>query len=121
MVAIAVKAVAAAVVVPPTAVAEELVAAMTAVAEATRTVTPLATHAATTMPATRSMRSAAPRRLPKSATAMTSLPTLHDFAIYFFPRNSNLSGSPSMTQSKTQFSGSGTMPCPSIMLVATTT
>jgi hypothetical protein len=39
----------------------------------------------------------------------------------FSQRNSNLSGSPSMTRSKTQFSGSGAMPYPLQTLVALTT
>jgi hypothetical protein len=40
-------------------------------AEATRTATPPAMHAAAMTPTTRSARSATPRRLPKSATATT--------------------------------------------------
>jgi hypothetical protein len=39
----------------------------------------------------------------------------------FSQRNSSLSGSPSTTRSKTQFSGLGVMPYPLKMLVATTT
>jgi hypothetical protein len=71
------------------------------------------TQTTTTMPATGSMISSALRRLPKSTTATTSPHILHDFVICCFLRNSNLSRSPSTTQNKTQFSGSGAMPCPS--------
>jgi hypothetical protein len=68
-----------------------------------RTATPLATHTVATTPATGSTRSTAPRRLIKSAIAMTSPPTQHDFAICSFPGNSNLSESLSTTRSKTRF------------------
>jgi hypothetical protein len=112
---------AAAAVAPPTTAAKELAVAATAEAEATRTATPPATLTAAMMPATGSTRFAAPRRLLKSVTATASPPTLHDFVICSFLRNSNLSGSPSTTRSKTHFSGSGVMPCPLKTLVATTT
>jgi hypothetical protein len=57
----------------------------------------------------------------KQATTTTSPPILQDFATCFFLRNSNLSGSPSTTRSKTQSSGSDVMPWPLKTLVATTT
>jgi hypothetical protein len=80
----------AAAVAPPMAVAKKLVAEVIVEAEATRIATLPTTHVASMTPATGSMRS-----------AMTaSPPTLHDFATYLFPRNSNLSGSPSTTRNK---------------------
>jgi hypothetical protein len=87
--------------VPTTTAVEELVAAATAEAKAMRIVTPPATPTEATTPATGSTRSTAPKRLPKSATATVSPPTLHDFVICSFPRNLNPSGLPIMTRSKT--------------------
>jgi hypothetical protein len=46
---------------------------------------------------------------------------LLDFAIYSSLRNSSLSGAPSTTRSRTQFSGLGAMPYPLKTLLATTT
>jgi hypothetical protein len=106
--AVAVAAAAAVAEIPPTVAAEELV---TAEAEATRAATPPAALTSAMMPTTGMMRSAAPRRLLKSATATASPPTLHNFAICFSPKNSSLSESPSTTRSKTQFSCSVVMPC----------
>jgi hypothetical protein len=99
--------------------AEELVETAIGEAEATRIATSPATHVAATTPATGLMRSVA-KRLLKQATATVSPPTLHNFATCSFLRSSNLSGSPSTMQSKTQFSGSGVIPYPLKMLVATT-
>jgi hypothetical protein len=44
---------------------------------------------------------------------------MHDLAICSSPRNSNLSGSPNTTRSKTQFSGSSATPWLSKTMVAT--
>jgi hypothetical protein len=61
-------------------------------------------------------------RNPPRQTRMTaSLPSLLDFAICCSQRNSSLWGSPSMMQSKIQYSGSGATPSPSRTLVATMT
>jgi hypothetical protein len=109
VVVVPVAAVAAVAEAPPTALEEESVEAVTAEAEATRIATPLATHIVATTPAIGSTRSIASRQL-KLATVTASLPTLPDYATCSFLRNSNLSGSPSKTWSKTQFSGSGATP-----------
>jgi hypothetical protein len=95
---------------PPMAPTEEPMVVANAEAEATRTATPPAMHVAAMTPATGSTRYAAPRRLPKSATATASPPTHHNFALCFFSRSSNLSGSPSTMRSKIQFNDSGAMP-----------
>jgi hypothetical protein len=68
---------------PPMASAEEVVAAATAEAEATRTTTPQATNVAATTHATGSTRYATPRRVLTSVTVTVYPPTLHDFALCF--------------------------------------
>jgi hypothetical protein len=102
---------------------EEPVAAAITGDEATRIATSLTTHVQATMPATGLTRIVA-KRLQKqptaTATATASPPTLLGFAIYSL-RNSSLSGSPSTTRSKTQFSGLGATHYPLKTLVATTT
>jgi hypothetical protein len=95
---------AAAVEVHHTTLVEELVAAAIVEAEDTRIATSPATHMAATMPATRSRRSIA-KRLSKQVTVTASPSTPGDFAICSYLRNLNLSGSPSTTRSRTQFSG----------------
>jgi hypothetical protein len=87
-----------------TASAEELVVATIVEAEATRTATPPATHVAAMTLTIGSTRSAT-KRLLKQATTTAFPPILQDFATCSFLRNSNLSGSPSTTRSKTQYSG----------------
>jgi nitrate reductase gamma subunit len=89
--------------------AEELVAAAITEAEATRTAMSPAVHVTTTTLAIGLMRSIKKRPL-NQATSTASPPTPQDFTTYFFLRNSNLSGFPSTTRSKTQFSGSDAMP-----------
>jgi hypothetical protein len=116
LVGVTVVVVAAAVEAHHTALIEDLVTVVIAKAEATRTTTSPATHVANTMPATRLRRSVA-KRLPKQETTSASPPTPRDFAIWSSLRNSNLSGSPSTMQSKTQFSGSSATPYPLKMLV----
>jgi hypothetical protein len=103
-----------------TVLAGELVTAVIAEAEATRTATSPASHTEATMLTIELMRFIA-KSLLKQVIATASLPSLLDFATYFSLRNSSLSGSPSTTRSKTQFSGLGAMPYPLITLVATTT
>jgi hypothetical protein len=93
-----------------TALAEELVAATIVEDEATRTATSPATHVAATMPATE-LKIFVAKRLLKQMTTTASPPPL-DFATCFSQRNSSLSGSPSTTRSKTQFSALGVMPYP---------
>jgi hypothetical protein len=83
-----------------TTLAKELVVAAIAEAEATRTATPPTTHVAATMPATKLKRFVA-KRLLKQMTATASPPSPLDFATCFSQRNLSLSGSPSMTRSKT--------------------
>jgi hypothetical protein len=102
------------------ALAEELVAAVITEAEAMRTTTLPASHVAATMPTTGLRRSAA-KRLLKQVTTTTSPPTPLDFAICSSSRNSSLSGSPSTTRGKTQYSGLGARPYPLKILVVTTT
>jgi hypothetical protein len=100
--------------------AGELVAAAIMEAEATRTATSPAYHMATMMPAAELKKYVARGPL-RQVTATTSPPSPLDFMTCSSQRNSNLWGSPSMTQSKTQFNGLGAMPYPLKMLVATTT
>jgi hypothetical protein len=100
------------------ALAEELVTVAIVEAEATRTATPPATHVVAMMPTTE-LRKFVAIRLPQQTTATTSPPTPLDFATCYPRRNLSLSGSPSTTRSKTQFSGLGAMPYPLKMLVAT--
>jgi hypothetical protein len=59
----------------------ELGAAVTAVAEATRTATSPVPHVAASMPARKSKNYGA-RRPPRQATTTASLPSLRDFATY---------------------------------------
>jgi hypothetical protein len=92
-----------------TMLAGELVAAAIAGAEATQTATSPASHTAATMPAIELKKYVARRPL-RQVTATVSPPSPLDFATCFSQRNSNLWGSPSMTQSKTQFNGLGAMP-----------
>jgi hypothetical protein len=103
-----------------TARVEELVAAAIVEAEATRAAMSPATHVAAMMPATKLRRFVA-KRLLKQTTTMTSPPFPLDFVTCSFRRNSSLSGSPSTTRSKTQFSGLGVMPCALKTLVKTMT
>jgi hypothetical protein len=103
-----------------TAPAEELAAAAITEVEATRTAMPPATHVVAMMPATELKRFVA-KRLLKQTTAMASPLSPLDFATCFSRRNSSLSGSPSTTRSKTQFSGLGAMSYPLKTPVATTT
>jgi hypothetical protein len=98
----------------------ELVTALIAEAEATQTDTSSTFHTTAMVPAVELKKYVAKRPL-RQATATASTPSPLDFATCFSQRNSNLSGSPSITQSKTQFSGLGAIPCPLKMLVATTT
>jgi hypothetical protein len=86
---------------PTTGLAGEPGAEATAAAEATRTATPPALHVVASTPAKKSKNYSA-RSPPRQATTTASLPSLHDFAIYFSWRNSNLWGSPSTTRSKIQ-------------------
>jgi hypothetical protein len=74
---------------PITGLAGELVAEATAAAEATRTATPPALHAAALTPAKKSKNYDA-RNPPRQPTAMASPPSQHGFAISFSRRNSNL-------------------------------
>jgi hypothetical protein len=103
-----------------TTLAEELVAVAIAEAKDTRTATSLATRVVAKMPATELKRFVT-KRLLKQMTATASPPSPLDFATYFSRRNSGLSGSPSTTRSKIQFSGLGAMPYPLKTLVATIT
>jgi hypothetical protein len=89
-------------------------------AEATRTATSPASHVVATMLAIELKRFIA-KRLLRQATVTASPPSPLDFATCFSQRNSNLSGSPSTTRSKTQFSSSGALPYPLKTLVAITT
>jgi acyl-coenzyme A synthetase/AMP-(fatty) acid ligase len=72
-----------------TVLAEELVAATIAEAEATRIATSPTNHVAATMPATELKRFVAKRHL-KQITATTSPLSPLDFATYFFLKNSSL-------------------------------
>jgi hypothetical protein len=74
---------------PTTGLAGEPEAEATAVAEATRTATPLALHVVASTPTKKSKNYGA-RSPPRQATTTASLPSLHDFAIYFSHRNSSL-------------------------------
>jgi hypothetical protein len=105
---------------PATGLAGEPGAEATAVVEATRTTTPPELHVAASTLAKKSKNYDA-RSPPRQATTTASPPSLHGFAIYSSRRNSNLWGSPSMTRSKTQYSGSDVTPSPSRTLVAITT
>jgi hypothetical protein len=73
---------------PRTKLAGELGAKATAATEATRTATPPVYHAAASMPAKKS-KNYDGKSPPRQATTTTSLPSPHDFAIYFSQRNSN--------------------------------
>jgi hypothetical protein len=81
-----------------TVLAGKLVAAAITEAEATGTATPPASHVMATMLATKLKRFIV-KRLLRQAT--TSSPSPLDIATCFSQRNSNLSGSPSTTRSKT--------------------
>jgi hypothetical protein len=101
--------------------AEELAAAaVIAEAEATRTAMSPAIHVAATIPATKSRRFVANWPLKKMAV-MASPPSPLDFTTCSSRKNSSLSGSPSTTLSKTEFSGFGVVPYPLKTLVATMT
>jgi hypothetical protein len=96
------------------------VAEATAEAEATQTATsPMSHVVATTLAA--ELKKFDARNRPQQARTTASPPSLLDFAICFSQRNSSLWGSPSMMQSKIQYSGSDATPSPSRTLVATTT
>jgi hypothetical protein len=105
---------------PHTGLEEELVAEAIAEAVATQIATSPAPHTATTMPATELKKYDATSP-PRQATTTASPPSPLDFAIYSSQRNSNLLGSPSTTQSKTQSNGSDATLSPSKTLVATMT
>jgi hypothetical protein len=105
---------------PHTGLAGEPVAEAIAEAEATQTATSLVSHATATMPTAESKKFDATSP-PRQAKMTASPPSLLGFAICFSRRNSNLWGSPSTMQSKTQSSGSDATPSQSKMLVATTT
>jgi hypothetical protein len=105
---------------PHTELEGERVEEVIAEAEATQTATSPVSHVAATMPAVELKKYDA-RSPPRQTTTMDSPPSLLDFAICFSQRNSNLWGSPSMTQSRTQSSGLDATPYPSKTLVATTT
>jgi hypothetical protein len=102
---------------PTMGLAGEPGAEATAAAEATRTATPPALHAAASTPAKKSKNYDA-KSPPWQVTTTVSPLSLHGFTIYFSRRNSNLWGSPSTTRSKIQYSGSDDMPSPSKTLVA---
>jgi hypothetical protein len=103
-----------------TGLAGEPVAEAIAAAEATRTATSPESHVVATMPA-KKLKNYDARSPPRQVTMTASPPSLLGFATYISRRNSNLWGSPSMMQSKTQYSGSDATPSPSKTLVATTT
>jgi hypothetical protein len=84
---------------PHTGLAREPVAEATAEAEATRTTTSPVSHVVATMPA-KKLKKFDAKSPPRQATTTTSPPSTLGFAICFSRRNSNLWGSPSMTQSK---------------------
>jgi hypothetical protein len=105
---------------PTTGLAGEPRAEATAVAEATRTATPPAPHVAASTLAKKSKNYNA-RSPPQQATTTAFPPSPHGFTIYSSRRSSNLWGSPSMTRSKIQCSGSDATPSPSKTLVAITT
>jgi hypothetical protein len=86
-----------------------VVAVATPKAEAVGVATSVTTHAATSTPAKEWTRYDAPRELPTSTTTGSPL-SQHDYAISYYPRSSNLSGSPSLTLSKTHKSGCGATP-----------
>jgi hypothetical protein len=73
---------------PRTGLAGELGAVATAAAEAKQTATPPVCHAAASMLAKISKNYDA-KSPPRQATTTASLPSLHDFVIYFSQRNSN--------------------------------
>jgi hypothetical protein len=89
-------------------------------AEATRTATSPVFHTEAMMLATELKKYVARRPL-RQATATISPPSPLNFATCYSRRNSNLWGSPSMKQSKTQVNGLGAMPYPLKMLVVTMT
>jgi hypothetical protein len=84
---------------PRTGLAGELGAEATAVAEATRTATPLVYHAAASTPAKKSKNYDA-KTPPRQATTTAFPSSPRGFAIHFSRRNSNLWGSPSTMRSK---------------------
>jgi hypothetical protein len=94
---------------PSMTTTEDTVAAAVAGAEVTQTAMPPAMNVVATMPTTGSTRYGVPRRLPTSVTTTASAPTHLDFALCYSPRSSRLSGSASMTRSKTQYNGYGAM------------
>jgi hypothetical protein len=79
-----------------TVLARGLVAAAIAVAEATQTATPPASHGVAMMPAAELKKYVA-RRPSRQPTTTVSLPSPLDFTTCFSQRNSNLWGSPSIT------------------------
>lgn len=87
-----------------------VVAAATPKAEAVGVATSATTHAATSTPAKESTRYDVPRELPTSTTTTGSPLSQRDYAISYYPRSSNLPGSPSLTLSKTRKSGCGATP-----------
>jgi hypothetical protein len=105
---------------PHTGLEEEPVAEAIAEAEATQTSTSPAPHAAATMAAAE-LKKYDETSPPRQATTTPSPPSPLDFAIYSSQRNSNLWGSLSTTQSKTQSNGSDVTPYPSKTLAATMT
>jgi hypothetical protein len=105
---------------PHTGLEEEPVAEEIVEAEAMQTATSPVPHAAATMPAA-GLRKYDATSTPRQATTTASPPSPLDFAIYSSQRNSNLWGSLSTTQSKTQSNGSDAMLYPSKMLPATMT
>jgi hypothetical protein len=71
---------------PRTELAGELGVKATAAAEATRTATPPAHHAAASTPA-KKLKNYDAKNPPRQATTTASLPSPHGFAIYFSQRN----------------------------------
>jgi hypothetical protein len=86
---------------PHTGLEEEPVAEAIVDVEATQTATSPAPHTAAMMPAVELKKYDATSP-PRQATTTASPPSPLDFAIYCSQRNSNLWGSPSSMQSKTQ-------------------
>jgi hypothetical protein len=93
---------------PTTGLTEEPGAEATTAAEAMRTATPPALHAAASTPA-KKLKNYDAKSPPRQVTTTASPLSLHGFAIYFSRRNSNLWGSPS---------GSDATPSPLKTLVA---
>jgi hypothetical protein len=105
---------------PHTGLEGEPVTEAIAEAEATQTITSPTPHAVATMP-TAELKKYDATSPPRLATTTASPPFLRDFAIYSSQRNSNLWGSLSTTQSKTQSNGLDATPSPSKTLAATMT